>query len=224
MLQPPPVLVGQRIERRRRRMARRSRKQDEVMDSLGGGDFLNTPDEDSAPQPAAKRAAAKLRHMSLKPIAESLDRDRNTVMKWVSQGCPFVSKGDKDAGVPWAFDIAEVVRWRERVSAETAVEKIGSGKQDEESLKLRKMSAGVIILENDAAEAVKLVARVSGMLDLVRRDYAEITGVLRGLPDAIAAQVDSRIAPKVKAVGEEQVQTARSALRADKDLESFLKD
>jgi terminase small subunit / prophage DNA-packing protein len=206
-------------------MARRSRRQEEVQDSLAeDAGFASTPDGEAAPQSASKRAAAKARHVSLKQLAELLDRDRGTIEKWVAKGCPYVSKGDRDAGQAWVFDLAEVVKWRERDVAETAVEKLGSGKPDEESLKLRRMSASVSIIENDAAEAVQLVARVSSQLELMRRDYSEITGVLRGLPKAIAAKVDSRYAAKAQTIAEEQVHTALSALRADKDLESFLKD
>lgn len=205
-------------------MARRTKKQEEVLDSLTGApESVDTPDDDSTPQPAAKRAAAKARHVSLKQLAELLDRDRNTVMKWVSQGCPFVSKGDRDAGQAWVFDLAEVVKWRERVSAETAVEKIGGQRQDEESLKLRKMSAGVIILENDAAESVRLVARVSAMLDLVRKDYVEITGVLRALPDAIASKVESKSQARVRSVADEQVRSALNSLKAEGEIEEFLR-
>lgn len=205
-------------------MARRSSRQEEVMDSLSGDEgFASTPDEDSAPRSAARREAAKARHLSQKQLAEFLDRDRNTIMKWVAQGCPYVSKGDRDTGQSWKFDVAEVVKWRERTCAELAVEKAGAGKQDEESLKLRKIAAGVILLENDAAEAVKLVARVSAMLDLVRKDYVEITGTLRGLPDAIAAKVEFKSQAKVRSVADEQIRNALSSLKAEGEIEAFLR-
>jgi phage terminase Nu1 subunit (DNA packaging protein) len=205
-------------------MARRSRKAEEVLESLSPEpeSFSNTDDE-SAPRSAAQRTAAKSRHVSLKQLAELLDRDRNTIMKWAAQGCPCVEKGDRDLGRPWTFDLAEVVKWREKSAAELAVEKIGGAKVDEESLRLRKMSAAVILAENDAAEAVKLVARVSAMLDLVRKDYVEIAGVMRSLPDAIASKVEARFQAKVRGVADEQVRSALSSLKAEGKIEDFLR-
>ena len=113
-------------------MARRTRKSEEVMNALSDdAEQVSTPDEYSAPSTSSKRAAAKARHVSLKQLAELLDRDRNTIMKWAAQGCPFIEKGDRDVGRSWTFDLAEVVKWRDKVSAEYAVEKIGGEKMDE---------------------------------------------------------------------------------------------
>jgi len=91
---------------------------------------LKTGDENTATSSternisAARRAASKERYVSLKELASFLDRDRNTVSKWLDAGLPFVEKADRDLGKAWVFDTAEVVRWLEKRAADTTAEKL----------------------------------------------------------------------------------------------------
>ncbi|MGQ2909204.1 MAG: hypothetical protein ACT6QU_14765 [Aliihoeflea sp.] len=58
-----------------------------------------SPDDVSAP--LTKREAAKARCVSLKQAAALINRDRNTLMKYLDQGMPFVEKADRARGVSW---------------------------------------------------------------------------------------------------------------------------
>jgi terminase small subunit / prophage DNA-packing protein len=74
----------------------RSRSGGKVLNSADETDEFSAAlpdiDEDSAP-PANKKDAAKLRLVSLKQAGALLDRDRNTIQKWLDQGCPYVARG-----------------------------------------------------------------------------------------------------------------------------------
>ncbi|MDH0123289.1 terminase small subunit [Brucella intermedia] len=172
---------------------------------------------------ASRRSAARERLVSLKELASFLDRDRNTVMKWLDHGLPYVEKADRDLGKAWSFDTAEVVRWLEKRAADTAAEKLGAsgldGKTSEEEAKRRRAVAAAIITELEAAEAVKTVVRVSHIVDRISTDYAEIRSRLMSLPDAIAGRVEAKVAQKVREIADEQVRSALKALRVDRDFQ-----
>ena len=44
-------------------------------------------------------------------LAEILGVSLPTVDSYVKRGCPYVSQADRDNGVPWVFDTAEVIEW-----------------------------------------------------------------------------------------------------------------
>ncbi len=172
---------------------------------------------------SSRRAASKDRLVSLKELASFLDRDRNTVTKWLDHGLPFVEKADRDLGKAWSFDTAEVVRWLEKRAADAAAEKLGAtgleGKTSEEEAKRRRAVAAAIITELEAAEAVKTVVRVSHVVDRISSDYSEIRSRLMMLPDAIAGRVEASVAQKVREVADKQVRSALEELRVDKDFQ-----
>lgn len=197
-----------------------------------GADVLKNGDEnsvqtDTAPNfrniSSSRRAASKDRLVSLKELASFLDRDRNTVTKWLDHGLPYVEKADRDLGKAWSFDTAEVVRWLEKRAADTAAEKLGGsgldGKTSEEEAKRRRAVAAAIITELEAAEAVKTVVRISHVVDRIATDYAEIRSRLMMLPDAIAGRVEAKVTQKVREIADEQVRSALKALRVDKDFQ-----
>lgn len=171
----------------------------------------------------SRRSAARERLVSLKELASFLDRDRNTVTKWLDHGLPYVEKGDRNLGKAWSFDTAEVVRWLEKRAADTTAEKLGmtglDGKTSEEEAKRRRAVAAAIITELEAAEAVRTVVRVSHVVDRISQDYSEIRSRLMMLPDAIAGRVETKVSQKVREVADKQVRKALEALRVDKDFE-----
>lgn len=203
-------------------MARRSRKRERVMKQLVGDEpEADTPGDDSAPLSAAKREAAKSRHVSLKEAATLLDRDRNTITKWLDQGCPYVEKADRDLGKAWVLDLGEVVRWLEKRAADAAAEKLGAagdGAISEEEAKRRRAVAQAIIAEVEAAETLRTVVRVSAVIERVASDYNEVRSRLMAVPDAIAGRVEQRVAERVREIADEQIRNALKALKADRDL------
>lgn len=204
-------------------MARRSRKQDEVMDSLSGdAGQVSTSDDDSAPLTAARREAALARHVSLKEAALWLDRDRNTLMKWIEkEGCPYVQKADRDLGRPWVLDVAEVVRWLEKRAADATAEKLGGtadGVTSEDEAKRRKAVAQAVVAELDMLERLRSVVPVDDVTDLWSKDYAEVRGKMMSLPDVLAANVDPAIASLVRGIAEKHVRSTLDSLKTGDTL------
>jgi len=170
----------------------------------------------------SRRDVAKSRQVSLKELAAILDRDRNTISKWLDAGLPFVEKADVSIGKPWIFDSAEVVRWLENRAAEATAEKLGAsmdGKMSEAEAKRLRAVSNAIIDGIAAAEDVKTVVRISYVRERVSTDYSEIRSHLSALPDAISSRVASKDAPKVKEITEEQVRNMLKSLRADKEFQ-----
>lgn len=171
---------------------------------------------------SSRRDVTKSRQVSLKELAAILDRDRNTISKWLDAGLPFVEKAEVSIGKPWIFDTAEVVRWLENRAAETTAEKLGAsidGKMSEAEAKRLRAVSNAIIDGIAAAEDIKTVVRISYVRERVSADYAEIRSHLSALPDAISSRVVSKDAPKVKEIAEEQVRNMLKSLRADKEFQ-----
>ncbi len=178
------------------------------------------PAEQSAPA-LTKREEAKQRHVSLKQAATLIGRDRNTLMKYLDDGMPFVEKADRDRGASWILDLADVVRWLEKRAAENASEKVGSkeGQITEDEAKRRRAVAQAFTAELEYAETARIVARINDMLDLVKRDYSEVSQRLKGVPDAIASKVDAKVSERVRATATELIGNTLKGLSAVKDIE-----
>jgi len=201
----------------------RKKSEDTVLKSRDELSELISTDRTDRNISASRRSAARERLVSLKELAAILDRDRNTISKWLDAGLPFVDRADRDLGKAWSFDTAEVVRWLEKRAADTAAEKLGvlgsDGKTSEEEAKRRRAVAAAIITELEAAEAVKTVVRVSHVVDRISADYSEIRSRLMSLPDAISGRVETKVAQKVREIADEQVRSALKALRVDRDYQ-----
>lgn len=169
-----------------------------------------------------KKMAAKARHISLQALASFLDRDRNTISKWIDNGLPYVEKADRDLGKAWVFDSADVVRWLEKRAADITAEKLGDtgldGKTSTEEAKRRRAVADAIVSEIEAAEAIKTVVRVSHIVDKIANDYAELRGRMSSIPDAIAGRVEASLSLKVREIADDQIRIALKSLRTDKEI------
>ena len=199
-------------------MAARKRKPKEVLNDEAETPVPSAPPDDQSAPPLTKRDEAKARCVSLKQAAALLNRDRNTLMKYLDHGMPFVEKADRDRGVSWVLDLADVVRWLEERAAKNVADRLSSGEgMSEDQAKARTAVAKMLIAEADAAETIKLVAKVHDMIDLVRSDYTELRLRLMAVPDTLAGKVDSRIADKIRTVSSEQIRNALEALTADQD-------
>lgn len=179
--------------------------------------------EDLAPL-ASTRSGAKARHMSLQKLAAFLNRDRNTVQKYIDQGMPVVEKADRERGISWVIDSAEAVRWLEERAATKVAEKIGDVRgMSEDEAKAQTAVMKMISASVAAAEDIRMVAKIQDMLDLVRRDYAELRLRLIAIPDTLAGKVDSKISSKIRDVAEEQIKGALKALVADTEADALRK-
>lgn len=98
-----------------------------------------------------------------------------TVDAWVRAGCPYLVKGG--SGKEWAFDTADVARWRESRAADEAT---GNEVQDEAALRRRKLAADTKIVELEALAKMGELAPVADMERALTRVMAEMQSKLRG--------------------------------------------
>lgn len=79
-----------------------------------------------------------------------------TFDKWVRDGCPVKQRGRK--GIPWQFDLADVIAWWGQRERENAA---GGATTDENELKRRKLAAETGVAELEFAKARGEVAPVA---------------------------------------------------------------
>ena len=58
---------------------------------------------------------------SLNELAGLVGVTRQTVDRWLKQGCPFVEKADRDRGKEWRLSLPAVIEWREKRAVEQAI-------------------------------------------------------------------------------------------------------
>lgn len=176
--------------------------------------------DDSAP-PVNKKDAAKLRLVSVKQASTLLNRDRNTIQKWLDKGCPYVTKADRDLGISWELDLADVVRWLEERAADNAAERFGEGKDGkttEDEAKRRRAVAQAVVAELDMLERLRSLVPIADVLDTWAKDYAAIRDKLMSIPDSIAANVDPAIARHVSDIAEKHIRTVLRSLKTESKL------
>jgi phage terminase Nu1 subunit (DNA packaging protein) len=160
--------------------------------------------------------------MSLKQLAAFLNRDRNTVQKYLDQGMPFVEKADRDRGASWVIDSAEAVRWLEERSASAVADKAGNVRaMTEDEAKAQQAVYKMISAGVAAAEDVRMVAKIADVADLIRIDYTELRLRLSGVSDTVAAKLDPKMSAKVRLIVEEQIRAALLALTAESKVDAM---
>lgn len=198
-----------------------------VLKSKNNSNESSPPSKATSSPPVLKRDKDKKRQVSLQECAILINRDRNTIKKYIDQGCPVVSEADRARGVAWTLDLGEVVRWLEERSAKNISEKFGadSDQMPEDEAKRRRAVAVAFSAEFELAEEVKIIARIHDMLDLVRNDYTELNLRLQSIPDALASKFnDENIKQLAKETSEELIINALKTLTADKKIEDISKD
>lgn len=118
---------------------------------------------------------------------------RNTVSSWVKRGCPYVTKADRNQGIEWEFDSAEVAQWRLEKAVQDAIGDTQSAGDAE--LRRRKLAAETVIAELEAAKARGQV----GDLEEFERQMVNAAVEIRTLMQ----QMVSRVAPMVLGLKEE---------------------
>lgn len=177
-------------------------------------DSFSIPPDDASPL-TSKREAAKLRTVSVKQCAALLNRDRNTIQKWLDQNCPYVTKADRNLGIAWELDIAEVVKWLEERAAKSVAEKFGdpNDKTSKEEGDRRKSVAAAVMAELDMLERLKSIVPVSSVLDLWSKDYNEVRAKVMSLPDILAVNVDPAIATAVRVLSDKHCRAVLDNLK-----------
>lgn len=135
-------------------------------------------------------AAPQKRTFSLFEAASILGVHRNTLAKWINDGCPVVTKGDRGRGVEWEICIADVIAWREQ----RLIEEISAKYQDkggatnEQGYRVRKAAAEAVVAEIEAESALKRVVDV----EYVTTKLATFLGNLRTRLSAVGAKAAGR--------------------------------
>jgi len=170
---------------------------------------------------ASSRSSGGVGHMSLKQCAALLGRNRTTVEKWIDLGCPFVTKANRDLGVAWVLDIADVVRWLERHAAETTAERFGKtadGDISEGDAKRRRLVALMHMDEAEAAATLRSQVRWQLVVDQVEELLTELLGGISNIPDIVAGKVDPKHAVKVRKSVDESVRGILNKLSVSRFL------
>lgn len=205
-------------------MARTPRRKEPVLKSVGDDKEFSAPvDSDSSPL-LTRRETARQRHVSLKQLATLLNRDRNTVMRYLDQDMPYVEKTDRDRGVQWVLDIAGCVGWLEERAAKNVSERMGGGSDNLPSLDVieqRTKAARMYTAEAEMAETIGVVARIHDVLGLIKRDYAELRIRLMAVSEAVSAKFDDKTTDRVRVAISEQIASALLTFRADADVEKI---
>lgn len=106
---------------------------------------------------------------SLMRIAALLDVHRNTVSKWIDDGCPVIQRADRDRGIEWELSLSEVVEWRMSRAVQNAVASCQgeAGQITKEEADRRRAVANAIRAEIDADEALRaVVSRQDAVTDM----------------------------------------------------------
>lgn len=125
-------------------------------------------------------AAAQKRVFSLFEACTVYGVHRNTLAKWIAEGCPVVTKGDRSRGVEWEICIADVVAWREQRLIEeiSAQYQDKTGATNEAGYRTRRAAADAVVAEIAAEEALRRVV-----------DVDHVTGKLAGFLTALRARL-----------------------------------
>lgn len=91
---------------------------------------------------------------------------RNTLSKWLGEGCPAVTQADRDRGLEWQLEVSAIVDWRIRRAVEDALASYqdDGGNISKAEADRRRAVANAITAEVEADEALNTV---------VARDRAE---------------------------------------------------
>lgn len=136
-------------------------------------------------------------------LAEAMGVSLPTIDRWISEGCPYKTRGKK--GIQWEFAVPEVVAWwgnRERESAS------GTSTADENELKRRKLLAETRRAELEFAKAAAEVAPVAQFERATARMLAGIRANIMNVPARAVLQL----------LGETDETTFKQTLRAELTL------
>jgi terminase small subunit / prophage DNA-packing protein len=107
-----------------------------------------------------------------------------TIDAWVRGGCPVQQRGSR--GIEWAFNTADVARWREDERARTAA---GTAPTNREDLDLRRAQADTLRAELELAKARDEVAPVAEFEKATSRLLATIRTNMLNIPARAALRL-----------------------------------
>jgi phage terminase Nu1 subunit (DNA packaging protein) len=128
-----------------------------------------------------------LKTFSMNELATLLGVTRQTLDRWVKQGCPYVERADRDVGKEWRLSLPAVVEWRERQAVEKAV---GDTRGlSLEAARERKMAAEAGIAEAQLARIRAEQVSLNEVLQIVGDKLAVVSTRMKGVGPKVAPLV-----------------------------------
>jgi len=125
--------------------------------------------------------------VNLSELGVLLGVGRNTLLSWITRGCPYIQKANRAHRIEWQLNTFEVTRWRLEQAVQDALGDVEDTAEKE--LRRRKLRAETIIAELEAAKARGAV----GSLDEFERQVRSASIVMR----TRLRQMVARVAPMV---------------------------
>ena len=177
----------------------------------------------SAP-PSAGGAENARGPFSLMRVAALLDVHRNTVAKWIDEGCPVIQRADRDRGIEWELSLAEIVEWRMSRAVQNAVASCQgeAGQITKEEADRRRAVANAIKSEIDADEALRaVVSRQDAVTDMSTFCQVLKTG-LSNMASKVAARAATMTSPtEIEELARGELNRAFTAAREEIALRWF---
>lgn len=154
---------------------------------------------------------------SVNEAAPIIGVTRQTLAKWLADGCPAVERADRSRGVEWALSIPAVIDWRIRRAVEDAVSKYeDDGQISTDEAKRRKAIADAVVAEVEAARALNEVVLVADVIDVVSSRLSLVRQRLSGVGAFTAGRAATMTsAPDIQDLVDGKVQEILSELRFD---------
>ena len=166
----------------------------------------------------SKTRDLNVRQVSLNELSKLLNRDRNTISKWIDEyDCPVVQRANREAGLNWILDVADVVRWLENraTTLATAVveEDLEGGQVGYDEARRREKVAQARMAEISLDERVGNVVYISDIIDIVTKEYGALRSSLQNLGGSVAPRLIGIDNPsKIQAIVDEAIIEAISEM------------
>lgn len=181
----------------------------------------------AASAPPSSNGADELRGpFSQKRIAALLEVHRNTVAKWIDEGCPVVQRADRDRGIEWELSLPEIVEWRISRSVQSAVAGYqgDAGLITKEEADRRRAVANAITAEISADEALRsVVSRHDAVADMATFCQVLKTGLANMAAKVAARATTMTNASEIEAMAQTEMNRAFTAAREEIALRWFAK-
>lgn len=124
---------------------------------------------------------------SLAEAAGLIGVHRNTLSKWISQGCPTEQRADRRRGKEWRIHLPDVIDWLQERAVQDAVG--DTTKLDIDEARRRKTAAEAALAELDLAKARNEYVSINVVADVVGEQMSACRSRLLTLPTKIAPMV-----------------------------------
>lgn len=152
--------------------------------------------------------------LSAKQLGDYLGVDRHTIVDvWVPDGCPVERRADRDAGITWAFRLADVVDWMQQ----RALEAVNNGEEDLKSAQARKVSYEAELAKLKLEYERGRLLEIEEIASIVATEYAVVRARMLNIPSQVAPELafmnDSQ---SIERLLREAVSEALEEMTADK--------